>query len=300
MFTLKVTLKNKKIVFKLVKYTSIDSYLTFNDWNTWTSTSYNIPFESSDKQYGDGEEKLGAEYDTAPLGQNSSYDLNIFGKRFECKKLDKDGSFRLGVEVSSMYNDTLTHISNIFNKIKTIIPYMTESLIKTKLQSILNDIEKTSAKCKTSVYNGFKKHEVSESNLELANILLEKLKVLITFDISEKFTLYCSITGHKKEYNLINTVKKLNSEDLDANQKEEIIGNAEKYNSATIYLKLFEDLSYFYDKTLKDVLNDIVRSVFIDKILVFVHENNGYKPISELNRIICYRITSGSPRCKYL
>lgn len=46
-------------------------------WNPWTDKSQDISFKSNKSGVGDGEAKLGAEYDTAPNGQNSSHDLRF-------------------------------------------------------------------------------------------------------------------------------------------------------------------------------------------------------------------------------
>ena len=54
------------------------------------------------------------------------------------------------------------------------------------------------------------------------------------------------------------------------------------------------------DTSLKSKLNNIVRDVFSDKVLVFVHEANGFMPIRNLEPLECYRITHGGPRCKYV
>ena len=46
----------------------------FDCWNPWTIKSAHTPFK---KENTNGEHKLGAEFNTVPLGQNSTHDLNI-------------------------------------------------------------------------------------------------------------------------------------------------------------------------------------------------------------------------------
>lgn len=67
-----------------------------DEWNQWTSKSTHIPFKSNIPSIGDGEQKIATEFGVQPLGQNFSYDLDIFGEKWEVKKLDSDDSFRLG------------------------------------------------------------------------------------------------------------------------------------------------------------------------------------------------------------
>ena len=121
-------------------------------------------------------QKLAREYDTKPLGQNYSYDLKIGAEKWECKKLDLDGSFRLGVESQTKYSDLVSFIVNLFDKVKKAIPLLLESQLKDELinvESKAYNIPKGPSR--TSLYDGLKKSEVSESNLKKANEVIEKL-----------------------------------------------------------------------------------------------------------------------------
>ena len=44
----------------------------------------------------------------------------------------------------------------------------------------------------------------------------------------------------------------------------------------------------------------MVREVFADLTLVIVDKKKGFMPISSIEKVSCYRITSGSPRCKMI
>jgi hypothetical protein len=268
-------------------------------WNPWTDKSQDISFKSNKSGVGDGEAKLGAEYDTAPNGQNSSHDLNIFDEKWECKKLDSDNSFRLGVEVSAEYTQTLMNVLRILEIIKSIIhKLINETKIKKDLQNIVSKINETSKKCKTSLMNGLLKNEVSSSNLEKANDIIEYIREIVHKDLPSEIELFSPYSGQKKKYTSVNALNMLIIENI---QKKEIIkklGGNDVYNKSLLCAKLEEYLEQFKKQSLKDKLNAIVREVFKEKRLVLVDEKKGYYPVSNYDKILCNRITSGAPRCK--
>ena len=147
-------------------------------WNKWTEKSKGIKFErDKDKPHcGDGELKLGAEFGVKPLGQNSSYDLNVNNEHWEVKKLDKDKSFRLGVSVSLEYRKLFINIYNCFDSLNHIKEKLASDSIKKYLNEIINSFNKSSGNSKTSIANGLLKDEVSETNLIQLDQLIEKLK----------------------------------------------------------------------------------------------------------------------------
>ena len=59
-----------------------------NRWNDWTEKSAAVSFQkyTGSKGVGDGEHKLGVEFDAKPCGQNSPYDLIVDGEMWEVKK----------------------------------------------------------------------------------------------------------------------------------------------------------------------------------------------------------------------
>ena len=277
-----------------------NKYCKYDLWNKWTDKSSKISFKSNNN-YGDGEEKLGSEYGIIPMGQNSSYDLDMpFNQRWECKKLDKDGSFRLGVEISSEYTIILSNILYIFNNIKNIYTYLQDgSNIKNSLKKIITKLNETTKKCKTSLINGLKKHEVSESNLKKANDMIENIKKITSLD-NDKIELYSSYDGKKYNYNLLDAYNKLHLENINIKNIISTIGDIETYNQLCIINSIKNNIKMFNNCTLLEKLNEIIRNVFKNKFLVFVDEIKGYKPITKLHYIICYRITHGKPRCKYI
>ena len=269
-------------------------------WNPWTIKSVNIPFKTSLNSIGDGEQKLGAEFNTIPLGQNFSYDLNINQEKWEVKKLDSDNSFRLGVEVSTHYTKVISTVIRIFEKIILVNDKLIEGSIKEEITEIRNSLSSTSGISTTLLIHGLRKNEVSASNLDKANSIIEKLK---TFTINDDLNidLYNSHTGTLQSYDLLKAFEKLIVEDLSRDEISDILGSADNFNILLLQREIKNDLMLFQDNSLKDTLNNIVRNIFSQEIkLVLVHEQYGFKPITNLNNIYCNRITSGNPRCKIL
>ena len=267
-------------------------------WNSWTEKSKETPFKSETKFLGDGEEKLGKEYDVKPLGQNSPYDLKMnFGEKWEVKKPDGDNSFRIGVEISKDYTPIM---HNVYSMFREIVKIKEDLSSEEELDKIIKSITEKNKRCKTSLLSGLCKHEVSSSNLIKANNIIEKLKELIS-DINKiSVELYCSFSGKKKKYNILKSYQKLMLEDIEISQIVKIFGDKKIYNKVVIYNAVSKHIQMFENKSLIDKLNEIVRNLFISRTLVLVHKEKGYMPIKKLNKIICNRITSGNPRCKFL
>lgn len=269
-----------------------------NQWNKWTQKSQYVPFKSSVSSIGDGEHKIGAEFGVVPLGQNFSFDLQVHGEKWEVKKLDTDNSFRLGVGVSSYYTPIISSVIRILEKVLTIENQLQNSKIKTEFQAIVNQIHSKSGSSHTLLLEGLRKNEVSASNLEKANTIIELLKKF-RFNENAKILLFDSYNGNEKAYNHIDSFIKLSVEDISLEEKIKLFGSIDDYNIALIVNELKKDLELFTDKSLKDILNQIVRNIFSSDLkLVLVHEEKGFKPITNLESIYCNRITSGLPRCK--
>ncbi|MDD3773037.1 MAG: hypothetical protein PHC38_10350 [Weeksellaceae bacterium] len=267
-------------------------------WNQWTDKSQNIEFKSQVGSIGDGENKLGAEFDVLPLGQNFSYDLFINQEKWEVKKLDSDNSFRLGVEVSRHYTPIISTVIRMLEKIEIINDNLLDSETKNRFSQIKEELYSRSGSSNTLLLDGLRKNEVSASNLDKANSIIESLK---TFKINQDYTikLYNSITGQICEYNLLESFIKLSVEQISIDEKVRILGSIDNYNILLILSELKNDLQLFDNTTLKELLNKIVRNIFSEDIkLVLVHEDYGFKPLTNLNAIYCNRITSGLPRCK--
>lgn len=269
-----------------------------NYWNPWTNKSNSVGFKSTEIAVGDGEQKLGAEYDTIPLGQNVSYDLDILGEKWEVKKLDSDNSFRLGVEVSSSYRIIIDSVTRILEEVIYLEEFLIDSITTKNIKKCILDIKSKSGRSSTLLIEGLRKNEVSSSNLDKANDIIETLKKL-TVSENKNVNLFSSFNGTINEYDILTAFNKLEYENISLENKlNKLDCDLEYYSKLQLTSRIKNDISVFKNISLKQKLNELVRSIFTDIKLVLVHEENGYKPITDLNLIYCNRITSGNPRCK--
>lgn len=271
-----------------------------DEWNPWTEKSTEVSFKSTELAVGDGEQKLGEEYDEKPKGQNTSYDLHVLGERWEVKKLDSDNSFRLGVEVASSYRQIIDKVTSVLVKILEVGDSLGDSENSELINECINQLNTTSGSTTTLLIDGLKKNEVSASNLAKANDIIETIKsLMLTDDENKKILLYSSVNGASNEYDLLTAYKKLELEVITLENKLKVLDcDVNLYNKLLLTSVLGKDVSIFSDHSLKEKLNNLVRNIFSDVKLVLVHERNGYKPITDLKKIYCNRITSGNPRCK--
>ena len=267
-----------------------------DSWNPWTKTN-NIPFKSELKAVGDGEAKLGEEFNTEPLGQNNSYDLDVNKEKWEIKKLDEDDSFRLGVSVSTAYNDLRLRVINCSMILNIIKNQLLSERIKKTIIKIYEEIETAHGRASHSIVVGLFQNELAETNLNKLNELLENLKDIISIK-PEIIEMYSSFDGKKYKYSSLDAVKKINLEDISQDQKLEIFRDPESYDKNFICSQISEHLEILKNETLKEKLDKIVRGAFQGLRLVLVDEQKGYKPFSTLQSVSCYRITSGAPRCR--
>lgn len=151
----------------------------YDIYNPWTHKSHDIPFKSSQSCVGNGEEKLKAELDIIANvgGQNNTVDL----------KHPKLGN----ISVKDMTNDDCTlgtegcqHMRTIF---RTIINLFVCWIEKYKTKCILaekfyNDINKNYGSSRITILNGIDRYELSKSNLNKLNSLLNELKNYIYSD----------------------------------------------------------------------------------------------------------------------
>ena len=268
-----------------------------DSWNLWTKKSSGTPYKSRKRYIGDGEEKLGKELDTNPLGQNDSHDLNVKNEKWEVKKLDIDGSFRLGVEVATKYNELLYRLIGCFDKLNKAKDYLVSEFFEEKIIRILDDVNTSWGMAKTPILVGLYKNEVSESNLKKLDELLEELKEVI-FISHNKIKLYSSYDGEIYEYASTDAVEKIHLENISIEKKIDIFGSPESYDQNFLKSQIQKNLEILKDQTLKEYLNKMVREVFDDLTLVIVDKNKGFMPILSIEKVSCYRITSGSPRCR--
>ena len=269
-----------------------------DNWNPWTEKSDDVDFEKKGSGVGHGEYKLGKEFDIVPLGQNFSYDLEFGHEKWEVKKLDNGNSFRIGVKGASQYSNLKTYLINVIHKLQTI--ENEEELISDyynkKVSKILEEFNSKFGLSRTTIYEGLRKDELSEENLSKLSDLLEELREMMFFNL-KSIKLYSSYNGKKIQDLPPIAINKIKIEDISDDQKIEIFGGEDLYDKNLITSEISKDLEILTTKTLREILNEIVRESFSDTTCVIVDKHKGYRPVS-IKKIYCSRITSGSPRGK--
>ncbi len=147
------------------KKNSVTKVYKDDQWNAWTKKSNKVKFKSSEKAVGDGEHKLGAEYDMKPLGQNYAYDLIVLGEKWEIKKVDSDNSFRLGVEVATHYTSVIGNVIRILENILSIKHDLLETVSGKIVKDCVKKIETIAPSCNTPVLDGLRKNEVETDEI---------------------------------------------------------------------------------------------------------------------------------------
>jgi hypothetical protein len=279
--------------------------INYNVWNEWTEKSSGVSFKSPDTNHiGDGEEKLGAEYGVKPLGQNSNYDLMINNTKIEVKKLDPDGSFRLGVDINEAYTPYLSKLIVFLEAFTLLKDSLVSVILKNDILNIIHSLNTPLPRNKYSGLVGLKRAELSESNLnnvEKCIGLINHIYALSTSLDNESIDLYSSIDGSKKTYNVSIAYQKIL---LENNLNiTEIIKDVEKIDLINFKI-LCDNYKDILNISVKKELSKAIHNSFNDhnKILAIVDEKLGYKIIDNeqiVNNVECYRITSGSPRAKY-
>lgn len=263
--------------------------LEYDRWHDWTDKSKDTPFTSSKKGTGDGELKFAAEHGTKPMGQNMTYDFNIEGKKFECKKLDEDSSFNMGVEVHQQYSLFETTMTRILDKLKEL----NTKLEYEPLSKIHKNFEQIPKGGKFSIYTGFTRTEISKTNLLTLSNNIDALKTIVA-----------SITPLKKRVT-IDTVehdvchyKLLKLLDLSDDEIKTRLG-AEKYTTEVIYDSFKKHLKLFNDISVQNYLTNIIRNYFHHTTLLIVDEKKGYYMTHDISQISCVRVTRGNVRGIY-
>jgi hypothetical protein len=147
--------------------TNIDKFIN------WSDKSKNIPFKSSKKCIGNGEEKLAKELDILlPLGgQNNTFDLiHPSMGTISVKDMTNDDC-TLGTEGCNDMRKIFRTIINLF--ICWIIKYKSKCDLANKFY---NEINKKYGSSRTSIIDGIDRLELSKTNLSKLNDLFNELK----------------------------------------------------------------------------------------------------------------------------
>lgn len=277
----------------------------FDVWNAWTHRSKHIPFNKIKNNNGDGEDKLAAEFNTKPLGQNSTHDLDVNNEKWEVKKLDTDNSFNLGVEAYSKFVlDFVVPIASLFKKLDEIEGQLISINLKQNISNLIHEFNSSWKNGRThngiTIRDGLPRGELSQNNLNKLNELIKQLKLITNVDNS-KIKLYSSNTGEKKLYTSEVAMQKINLEEISYDAKIQIFENEQSYDRIYLASKIHEYLNEFKDIDASEKLTIIVRSMFDDLRLVFVDKKLGFKPIDKkIDNVTCYRITRKTPRCLFI
>lgn len=142
-------------------------------FNKWSDKSKDIPFKSSKKCIGNGEEKLAKELDiSTPLGgQNRTVDLihPDIGP-ISVKDMTNDDCI-LGTDGCNDMRKIFRTIINLF--VCWIIKYKSNCKLANKFY---NDITKKYGSSRTTVMDGIDRYELSKANLSKLNEMLNELK----------------------------------------------------------------------------------------------------------------------------
>lgn len=272
--------------------------MNYDTWNKWTEKSSIIPFVSKHKTIGNGEEKLAYEFDTSIQGQNRSYDMEINGEEIECKCLDNQHSFRIGVRIHPLTTEIIRclleiceTLPSILNNIKNISSSYTHIL--TNIHNAIF-IHKQTTKCKHSIYDGLQKHEVCASNLDILSRNIELLKnICFNNHFSEMKTIYHPINGTPISVTIENTYNIMKTFSI---ENSGLFQHTDEYVVAMMRFYLKDKLKKFAIASLQETLDYIVRGCFVTTRLVVVDEKKGYFPVDNLSCLRCLRITSGNLR----
>jgi hypothetical protein len=280
--------------------------MKYDQWNPWTEKSSTIYFKATQNKdsvtgEGDGERKLGKEYDVKPNGQNIPYDLDINNKKFEVKKLDK-GTFNTGKEARIYINKYKDSIKKCIKQAKTVLNYIErEKLIKN-----LQEFNKIQEHIKKFTDYGELSESKCKNSGELQTIIDYIINILDTEFIQKQKNntiLKYDINGNKKIYTIKEYIERALMDDISKQEINETINSNLDYYifPKQIDCELFHNLDKW-----SQIKNVLFYEIFNNKIdvFVFVDKQKGYYPIKieeNINTKIQFcRITKGCPRFKVI
>ena len=236
--------------------------IRYNEWNKWSEKSKDIPFKSHKKAIGDGEDKLAIEFDTIPLGQNSSYDLNLGNIKCEVKKLDgnsfnsgKDGRLAI-TSLKENITQVLVEAKNFIEKCVSfgLIDINLEKIIKTNIRSIKDVNEICESKCK------------KDGKLYCICKEIKLLRDTITTNIGDKNIGSFNVEGTPTKISSIDYYMRAKMDCISTEKIHEKLGD--NYNKVKAVRKLSS--KYFDDPDI--MLEDFnkLSSIFTGVVLAFV------------------------------
>jgi len=169
----KFKIKNKKKLIIINEKQSQDSEINIDKYHKWSYKSKDIPFKSSQKCVGNGEEKLAKELDiSTPLGgQNSTVDLiHLDIGNISVKDMTNDDC-TLGTLGCNDMRKIFRTVINPF--VCWIIKYKSKCELANKFY---NEINKKYGSSRTTIIDGIDRLELSKTNLQKLNELFNELK----------------------------------------------------------------------------------------------------------------------------
>ena len=246
-------------------------------WTPWTAKSEDIAFETQRDGIGDGEDKLAAELDTVPYGQNSPYDMDIVldgvKRQSDAKKLD-NGTFNTGVKGRDALRPIKTKIDVLLETLRTLETKPIFSAEEKAQIHTLSDVSPDELCVKklshlNSIIKMLKqKQDQIRASLPLVTYLTQEMTV-------DKCYAVCEILSHPIPLPFI------------------------QYSDKIQLLKLLTHDFINDTDRLNRELNALV-SIFTDIVLIFVDKQKGYSILKDLNNITFQRITRGNPRFRVL
>lgn len=258
-----------------------------NKWIKWNEKN-NVSFKTSDKIFGNGEEKFGYEFGIKPKGQNFSYDFDYNGYKLEVKELYNQ-SFNSGKEGRiAMYK-----IKNIVKTIDNIMLYIDTFLNKN------DDDYETLTKAKSYCIKFKDIGELSErkckENGDFDCILKNMNKIYRTLLDKINYTIDSyNANGKKVKYSLYKYFLIAKLQEYDKDTIISNIGNDAYINCEKMYL-----LEDNYIKEPSKLRNEMMESckIYENILLIFVDKKKGYYIMNNAEKKIKFqRVTKGIPR----
>jgi hypothetical protein len=248
------------------------------NWNGWSCKSETIPFKTTIKGVGDGEQKVAFELNTEVLGQNSDYDMKILINNIETecdvKKLDNN-TFNTGVKGRNVLRPIKHKISDLLNIFRKI---SSSPLLTIDEKNKLAELDELSPD-ELCVSNIQKIKDVCFMLSEKQEILNKSLPTVAPFEKDgepigmslDKYYTICLIL------------------------EQSFPSEFESYKETLDFLT---DISHTYISNphqFKESLDNLT-SIFNGLQLIFVDEKKGYCLLNTIDCIKFERITRGHPR----
>ena len=250
------------------------------NWIPWSEKSKNIPFESTIKAVGHGEQKVSWELNTAFRGQNSSYDmmpiLNGIKTKCEVKKLDAKNDF-----------NTAKEGRDVLRRTKVLHTTLLDSLNDFIESDLFTPEEKATLVCVKDV----SPDEVAEGTQQ------RLIKTLVMLHFKKK-TLKSTLPP--VPFTVFGETKEMTLDDYyTICQNNPNCTFPLEFSSYIDTILILQKMDHIYidepSKFMED-LHALVGKLFVDTRIILVDKDKGYMILPDANRIRFLRITRGNPR----